>query len=256
MDPPAPAVTQAIAAGPIDPADSLGRRDLDRLRDPAPCAAEVGWCTLPDGVAYAAVRTEMPGVTGEMIEWWFDWHPRDSLRYQIWFPGAHESTRFEPPPSASRRAHWGAVHYPVEDIGLGMDPLRIAFLPPSQLGFASDALDDPHVATIVGGLVGDERRHVQHTLMTHVFLTAADGVVLRSRFWIGAALRPYAPRPVADLAARVLVRHAVRKRLVPARTPLAMATHCAAEYANLAGLLPELYAAYGPPTVPPAAVSV
>src|SRR5271166_2481136 len=241
---PAREVLAEIALGPIDPADALDRRELDRLLDPAPLAAETGWCTLPDGVAYAAVRTEMPGVTGEMVDWWFDWHQRDPIRYQLWFPGAHESISFEPAPTPGAKAHWGAVHHPVEDVGLGMDHLRIAFQAPTRLGFSTDALADPRVATIVGGLVGDKRRHVQHTLMVHVFLPSPGGLVQRSRFWIGAALRPYAPAPVASVAARAINRRAVRARLLPERTARVMAEHCAAEYANLAALLPELRGRY------------
>jgi len=245
MTPPSAEVAAAIAGGPIDAGAALDRRALDRLLDPAPLEVETGWCMLPDGVAYAAVRTEMPGVTAEMVEWWFGWHPHDSLRYQIWFPGAHESTTYEPPRVTGAQPHWGAVVHPVEDIGLGMEPLRIAFLPPTRLGFSTDALDDPRVATIVGGLVGDDRRRVQHTLMVHVYLAAPDGLVLRSRFWMGAAIRPYGPALFANPVGRAINHRVVRRLFVPRRAPRIMAEHCAAEYAHLAALLPELHARWG-----------
>jgi hypothetical protein len=69
--------------------------------------------------------------------------------------------------------------------------------------------------------------------------------VLRSRFWLGAALRPYAPAPLAGLLARALGRPAVRRCLLPPGAPPALARHCAEEYANLAALLPELYREFG-----------
>jgi hypothetical protein len=97
----------------------------------------------------------------------------------------------------------------------------------------------------VGGFAGDDRRRMQHTKMVHVFLSSTGGLVLRSRFWIGAEIRPYAPEPFADLAARVLNRPAVRRRLVPAAVPRALARHCAEEYTNLAAILPDLYRQYG-----------
>jgi hypothetical protein len=28
-------------------------------------------------------------VTAEVIDWWFAWHPLDSLRYRIWYPPQH-----------------------------------------------------------------------------------------------------------------------------------------------------------------------
>lgn len=217
----------------LDPAGALAPGDLDRLLDPSPLEGETGYCMLPSGVAYAAVRTALPGVTGEMIDWWFDWHQRESIRYRIWFPGAHDSISWKPPERTGVKPFWGAVHYPVEDIGLGMDRLRIAFKRPREVGFSSDVLENPDVATIICGLVGDRRRRVQHTLMCHVFLNSPGGLVQRSRFWIGAAIRP-----------RIANRPLVRRLTVPREAPQAMALHCAAEYANLATLLPTIFPRY------------
>jgi hypothetical protein len=119
--------------------------------------------------------------------------------------------------------------------------LRIEFGPPSELSFSSDALDDPRVGTIIAGFVGDVAAHLQHTVMIHVFLNTADGLVLRSRFYLGSAIRLYAPEPIATLSAAALNRPLFRPLVVSARAPRALARHCAREYANLATLLPELY---------------
>ncbi len=186
----------------------------------------------------------MPGVSGEMVDWWFDWHPRDPIRYRVWHPRAHFSNAVEAPAAAGVKAHWGTVHHPVEDVGLGTVHARIGFLAPSAMGFSTDGLSDPRVATIVCGYAGDDRRRVRHTPMVHVFLATDEGVLLRSRFWLGAALRPYAPAPIAALGERLLNRRAVRVRALPRRLPRALARHCAEEYANLAALLPELHAQF------------
>jgi hypothetical protein len=79
-----------------------------------------------------------------------------------------------------------------------------------------------------------------------VFLREGDGVLLRSHFWLGAALRPYAPAPLAALGERLLNRPTVRARAMPPRLPRALARHCAEEYANLSSLLGELYGRFGP----------
>ena len=242
--PPDPAVLAAIERGPAAPAAVLGRSEIDRLRDPAPLAVETGWCWLPDGSGYVAVRTAMPAVSGEMVDWWFDWHPREPLRYRVWHPLAHRDNSVELPRERGVKAHWGAVHHPVEDVGTGTVHARIAFVSPSELGFRDDALADPAVATIVCAYVGDDRRRLRHTVMAHVFLAAGDGVVLRSHFWLGAAIRPYLPAPLADLGERALNRAAVRRAALPKRLPPALARHCAEEYANLATLLPELHGRY------------
>lgn len=248
MTPPAPDVLEAIEHGPIDPAAALARIDAERLLDPEPLAVETGWCTLPDGVGYVAVRTPMPDVTGEMVDWWFDWHPREAIRYRIWHPLAHEDNAVEPAAGGPRaKAHWGTVHHPVEDVGTGRVRARISFHAPTEMGLSTDALEHPDVATIVCGYAGDDTRRVRHTPMFHVFLRdpQTGGVVLRSRFWLGAALRPYLPGPLAAAAAWALNRRPVRRLALPAGLSQGLARHCAEEYANLATLLPELYGRCG-----------
>ncbi|HVY96271.1 MAG TPA: hypothetical protein VHA54_04855 [Solirubrobacterales bacterium] len=243
--PPDPAALAAVEAGHGDPAAALPLDRIDRLRDPAPLALESGWCELPDGVQFVAVRTPMPAVSAAMVDWWFDWHPREPLRYRVWHPHAHEDNSLEPPARVGAKPFWGAVHHPVEDVGTGTVHARIAFVPPHRLGFADDALDDPAVGTIVCGWVGDDRRRVRHSAMAHVFLRDDEGLVLRSHFWLGAAIRPYLPAPLAAPAAALANRRAVRRLALPRGLAPCLARHCAEEYANLAALLPELHARFG-----------
>jgi hypothetical protein len=244
LTPPDPAAIEAVERGPMDPREAQSADDMDVLLDPAELPGECGWRTLPDGCGYVAMRTAMPGVTAEMVDWWFDWHPRDPLRYRVWHPLAHRSNSIEPAAAPGLKPYWGTVHHPVEDIGVGVVHARIAFQPPEALGFSAGALDRPAVAAIVGGLVGDDRRRMQHTKMEHEFLPSDAGLVLRSRFWLGAAIRPYAPAALAAPFGRILNRPAVRRRMLPSGAPPALARHCAEEYANLATLLPELYERY------------
>jgi hypothetical protein len=230
----------------MDPRDTQSAADMDVLLDPSDLTGECGWCILPDGCGYVAMRTPMPGVTAAMVDWWFDWHPRDPLRYRAWHPLAHQSNSIEPAAAAGARPYWGTVHHPVpvEDIGTGMVHARISFQPPEALGFSPDALARPGVAAIVGGFVGDDRRRMQHTKMVHVFLDSNGGLVLRSRFWLGAVIRPYLPAALAAPLGGMLNRPVVRRRLVPQAVPPALARHCAEEYANLAALLPDLHRRY------------
>jgi hypothetical protein len=246
LTPPDPTVLTAIEAGPVDPARTLALADADRLLDPAPLPVETGWCFRPDRIGYVAVRTPMPGVSAEMVDWWFEWHPRDPDRYRAWHPLAHLGNSVEPAAAAGAKAHWGAVHHPVEDVGTGVVHARIAFGPPTAIGFSGDALDDPAVATVVCGHVGDDRRRLRHSVLAHVFLAEPDGVTLRSHFWLGAAIRPYLPGPLAAPIGRALNNRLVRRASLPADLPRALAIHCAEEFANLAALLPQLHERFGP----------
>jgi hypothetical protein len=162
----------------------------------------------------------------------------------VWHPLAHSDNSLDPAPTPMAKAHWGAVHHPVEDVGTGTVHARIAFVSPTDLGFSSDALEDPNVATIVCGWVGDDSRRTRHSVMAHVFLREGDGLVLRSHFWLGAAIRPYLPAPLAASAAALLNRRAIRDLVLPKELAPALARHCAEEYANLATLPPALHARF------------
>ena len=119
------------SGGPVDAGRGARPLDeLDRLLDPAPLPVETGWCTLPDGVGYVAVRTPMPGVSGEMVDWWFDWHPATRSATGSGTRRRISTTRSSRRPSAGAKAHWGTVHHPVEDVGVGKVRARIEFLPP------------------------------------------------------------------------------------------------------------------------------
>ena len=78
-----------------------------------------------------------------------------------------------------------------------------------------------------------------------LFLRVGDGLVLRSRLWMGARIVPMLPGPLAGPIGRFASRPAMRRRALPRELAPGLARHCLEEYANLAALLPELYAAYG-----------
>lgn len=246
MTAPDASVIAAIEAGPMDDArEALSAGAMDRLLDPTPLEVETGWCWTPEQVAYVAVRTEMPATTGPMWDWWFDWHQHDPLRYRVWYPGMHFDISSKAPTERGAKPFWGATHYPVEDIGLGRDTVRIEFKRPSEYGFSTDALDDQRVATIVGGYVGVPARHLRVGVVSHVFLHAGDGLILRSRFWLGSDLRPDLPGRLGDALGRLINRSALRRRAIPRRLPQCLARHCATEYAHLASMLPELHTRFG-----------
>jgi hypothetical protein len=216
--------------------------ELARLLDPAPLEQENESRFLDDGVGFVAVRVAMPKVTGEMVDWWFDWHPDDPVRYRMWHPG-HRDISIERPERPGGKPFWNTVHHPVEDVGLGDTRVRIEFVPPEQFGFPAGAEQRPEVATIVCGFAGDDAKRARHTRMTHVWLNApGGGTFMRSRFWLGAALRPYLPAPLATPSAWLINRPLGRRLLIPRAAPDALARHCREEYSNLAEFLPGLYA--------------
>ena len=70
---------------PIDPALALAPERINDLLDPGYHEVETGWCVLDNGAGYVAVNMKMPGVTVEMVDWWYAWHGLEDLRYMLWF---------------------------------------------------------------------------------------------------------------------------------------------------------------------------
>ena len=87
MAQPAQEALAKMLQGPLRPDQVLQFKDRNRLFEPGYLEAEAGWCILPDGTGYLANLTKMPGVTPEMIDWFFAWHGLDNLRYKIWNHG-------------------------------------------------------------------------------------------------------------------------------------------------------------------------
>ena len=224
-----PELQPALATGGRVTPLSFERRE-QLLLDPA-LHKEAGYTRLANGDWLVAMWCPMPGITAEMIDWWFWWHPRENARYQLWFPGEHYAIRT----AHADAAYFGALEqppfqpntqYPVERIGGVPMPLRIDFQTPEDFGFSPAAQQSAQVAAVVCGQVGAFGGLFYHTQMAHVYFQRDGGLFMTSRFWIGQLLE------------NRLLRRAILGGDGIAR---GMATHCCVEYRNLAAKLPELY---------------
>ncbi len=193
---------------------------------------EVGYRQFADGSYLVSMYCPMPGITIDMIKWWFWWHPQEKKRYQIWFPGAHCDIHY----ARKDRAYFQQEKMPAfvpntqcpkEKIGGVNMPLRIDFLEPEQFGFSENEMRDNQVPWIVCGHVGAFQGLIWHTEMAHIFKQTQDGLFMVSRFWLGKTMSPW-----------------LRKKMVDEAMARGMAEHCAVEYRNLAEILPALYAEY------------
>lgn len=190
---------------------------------------EVGYQKMPDGSYLVSMVCPMPGITAEMIQWWFWWHAQESLRYQVWFPGAHfgisyrkkDTDYFKKPTLPPFQPN---THYPVEKIGGMKMPLRIDFITPEEFGFSRQLMEQNKIPLIICGHVGAFKGIVRHTEMAHIFKRTENGLFLISRFWLGKTMNPL-----------------LRKFIITDSMAKGMAEHCCIEYRNLAGILPVLY---------------
>lgn len=190
---------------------------------------EIGYGQFPDGSWLVSMTCPMPGITEEMIRWWFWWHPQEALRYQVWFPGSHFGIRYK----RKDRAYFEQdamppfqpnSQYPVEEIGGSRMPLRIDFVTPEQFGFSREAMERGKILEIVCGHVSAFNGLVKHTEMAHIFRETEEGLFMISRFWLGKTMHPL-----------------LRKVIMTDKLARGMTEHCCIEYRNLCQILPALY---------------
>ena len=205
------------------------------LLDPGPLPLEMGIQRLPSGQLHVAARTEMPGCKGRMFEWWFRFAP-DTQQYAWWHPIDHVSSAWR---ETNPRTHIGSTHVVEEKLG-GEEVhfLHINFHDPAEL-FGEDAVARARQSGDVSGLVcayigfgeepqRDSQGHPLGSRLAHIARDTPDGMVLRSRFWLGAGLG----LPADEL-----------REAVPDELGLGLMQHASTEFKYLARFLPSLYMA-------------
>jgi len=204
---------------------------------------ENGFALTADGATHIAVRTDLPGVTPAMVDWWFGWHSDSPERYKLWHPRAHVHAGWlAPPPSGTCGRARYVGHTSIVDEYIGSDLIRasIRFVPPQTLGFTDASLDDPERATIVCARTGLGDFPIEVGYLAHYVRRTANGSEMRSRFWIGG---PYAAGRSSAVGA--IMARAARLVMGPTEGDArVLLVHCAEEMQHLAGFLPALYAQF------------
>jgi len=225
-----------LAGGPMDPALATPIEQRNDLLNSGYLPAEMGYCEMPDGSAYVSMLTKMPGVSSEMIDWWFAWHGLEGLRYMIWDPDEHFDVHVKSEDLErrldtrlnTRERNWGTTDIVYEDVGTGAVTLAISFMSPKDFGYDMDRFKTPNVLTAVNANITLLSPEIPMVTFTHFAREIPGGIELRSRFWLGWHIVDQKPVRVAEQ--------------VPLELAKGLAHHCPKEYANLAAILPEVYA--------------
>lgn len=246
MQPPQEAVTRALLHGPEASELGFSMDEADLLNRPGYLPLETGTTTLESGQLFVAALTGMPGVTGEMFEWWMGWHTMEHQRYKLWHPRAHVANGTKEmqgdDPDRSNREKYMTTHYVTEYIGRQLERITITFLEPASLFTRVPEPGEDGVTAVVFGKVARQNAPVTIGYLVHQIREVEGGSEMRSRFWLG---KP----ELGDLARdhwinRVLGSRLIAGRLATRSLARDMLVHCGMEMNHLAGFLPALYADY------------
>lgn len=240
---PNPNLIEMLEKGPMDPSLATEIQNIQSMLTEGYHPVENGYCSMPDGTGYVAVNNVFPGVTVEMVKWWFAWHALEDLRYMLWFPKGHfgisvseEDRKALLDPLLPIEAKiYGRVHQVVEDTGTGVEDIRIAFMSPEAMGLN---LANSPVKFIVGanGLSVSRGTGIKApAVMFHSVREIEGGVEFRSRFWLGYQF-------IEGKAVKLLPEGVQ----IPLPVMRGLAFHNVEEYSHLAAILPSLYQTYGP----------
>lgn len=238
-------VLDNIENGPMDKSLGLKFEDRKRLLKDGYLPMENGYTTLADGTKLVATLTDMPNVTGEMMDWWFWWHLGRPIRYKLWHPLEHARNGCLDPerltdPSLSDKEKYLTTHFPVEKINDDtLHPIALKFVDPLEFGFTQEEMAEANSPTIICVHLLSPNRKVQVGRMIHFVRNTDRGVELRSRFWLGYKLN-VKPAPVLN---RVVNARPVKATVMSVGGVSAynLAVHCATEFNKLASILPDVY---------------
>ncbi|MCB1395765.1 MAG: hypothetical protein H6898_06505 [Rhodobacter sp.] len=197
------------------------------LLDRNPHPFEDGWQRLDDGTGVVAARTEMPGCSGAMVDWWFS-HVHTTEQYKQWHPEEHIWSDWKGPRDTGE--YIGGTHLVHERLGTPqVVKLKIQFRDPAAI-LDTGRFAQAGVSTAIygrGGPLGVPlwSGHVLHLVHDH-----AGGCTMRSRFWLG------------DVSPRIpLLTGLIRRETCSDAALAGLHRHCRTEMAILASFLPDLY---------------
>ncbi|MCD8217234.1 MAG: phloretin hydrolase [Clostridiales bacterium] len=218
--------------------EALSIHDRKKLQEPGTYPEKMGYFPLKEGGMLVAGNIPMPGVTAEMLQWWFAWHGLEPLRYAIWDPEDHynvqlneEGRRLALDPNVPlAEKTWGATHTVQESIGGPPDEIVIMFTEPAKLGFdnAKIGTEGCEFMVVANALMGEMKVPV---VMVEV-AKKIDGVMtFQARFWVGYH--------IIDGEAKYLLPPEVK---LPEEVAQGLIGHNIKEFSNLAKILPQVYA--------------
>ncbi|WP_291328767.1 hypothetical protein [Desulfovibrio sp. UCD-KL4C] len=209
-----------------------GVENIKQLLSPAPLKVEMGVIDGPEPLITVAVRTDLHGCSGKMLDWWFKffettehikwWHPLDHVAHYGWDENWHKGKSYIgatvsakekladlPAVAAKLKFHAAEDFFAPADLEEAYSNNWLSAAICSSIGFGDD-------------IILDEDGDPMDGEMMHLARDTDFGCVLRSRFLLG------------------------KQHPVPLEISLNLMRHCYNEFTYLSNFLPSLYHADNP----------
>ena len=210
--------------------------DAQSTIEPGYSSFETGVKRLPNGAFEVSALTRMPGVSADMVRWWFADFLQTTEHYVLWHPDDHVWMGWE---NKQPGEIVGASHLVHEYIGGEMQKLRIQFVDPA-LFFGRDPNDEntfvicAHPGLLEEPIIGGK--------MCHIVRNTPWGAEMRSRFWLGYVAAREGNESHQNLLTSLANTALLRLFALNGDDAKGLMTHAIEEMGYLADVLPDLYA--------------
>ncbi len=214
----------------IDPAIAILPEEGGKLFAPGYLECENGYCLMPQGFGFSAVKIDMPEVKPEMLQFWFPWYLSNPVHHKTWLPDLHIELYMTPNgPFGMEDFGWGPER-PLLGSGASITPETFGIDNPTDL--------DPDFIRFFGGanpiVSPDKDRNSDpegFITMVNYIRKKGTGLEWRVRTWLGVSYQDgqYIPDPPSNDKPPLIER--VRW----------VACHNAWEWSRMATLLPAIY---------------
>lgn len=235
-----PAMMGKVFGPPMPAAKAIAFTERNSILDDDGKDVDTGYIVMPDGTGYITLVTEIAGATPEMIDWWFAWRGLDALRYVILDPYANisaltmQSSYAADEDRTLQEKYWDTTHV-IKHAGFGALADYLNFKCPSDVGFDMSKIGpDQKTKTLVCGrnyAEGQPPAAAPDYFICHQVFETEGGIKVVTRIWYGWTVRYGLSYKALPDGFRMQPMH-----------PQALLQKQAAEWTNIAALLPKLYA--------------
>lgn len=205
---------------------------------------ETGVERKANGIYEVRALTRMPGVSADMVRWWFADYLQTTAHYQRWHPKAHVWMDWE---NKVPGEVIGASHLVHEYIGKDLQKLRIQFVDPTEILGEYTPQNDRFIICARAGLL---EQPINGAQMCHVVQNTEYGAQMRSVFWQGYVEKRRGNDTVFSIEGLLGNTAVARLMLTNKQSAIDLMTHAIEEMNILAGFLPELYQQQSPKSEP------